>query len=187
MSHMPTARPTPTSMKTTGSRTTKLTAPLAPFRPGALLRVNSGETFRVSKDASRVHFASSHNRRNVLHLDSDGGTGACLPDHFVRALLNRIASSSAAAAGHRCWRAQEVDHNSWTISLELRGTSDGRLQFPQPAGLGLACPSGVPIDLSDLAGFGAVIDRLWSAADAYEADRFAPADLSDLRAALTGR
>lgn len=149
----------------------------AQFRPGQLLRSATGLTFRVAKDATRIHYADSFNRRNVIRLD-DVPAGQAIPTELLRAMLTMFPDRSARTGTHRCWRVRLVDE-TWNIALELRG-SRGRLTFPEGTGSSPTA-AGLPVEADDHVSVTRVTAHLWACADRFEADSSQPADLGHLR------
>lgn len=172
---MPTPRPAPALAKGGSPRTKHHRAP---FRPGALLRIADGQTFRVAKDGTRIHYADSNNKRNVVHLTDALGARPSLPDGLIREMLSRFAEVPTWAQAHRNWRAHRDEQGSWTLALELRGGPHGRLAFPLLTDPARPEVRGVPFDPANAQSFCRIVTHLWSAADMYEKDPSAPADLT---------
>lgn len=165
---MPSARPQPPSGTTNPPSTEQH---LATFRPGALMRLPHGRTFRVSKDGSRVHYDTAENRRNVVHLSTDvPGTAPAPPEGLVRALLAQFTTPPTWARAARNFRVHQSQDGLWRVALELRGTPEGRVRFPAQPASADSGPTGIVIDATDAESLLAVLDVLWGLADAYERD-----------------
>lgn len=144
---------------------------LAPVRAGQRLATGTHK-FRVSRDASRIHFDTAGKRNAIIikpFNTHDTTNEGVLPSRVVRTLLNYF--DHATANSLRTWRLDQDAHGDWLLTLTAAGNCP-KVTFP----LGVTLES----TATHVSKLPALAAKLWKQADDYANDPTQPVDLDEL-------